>query len=109
MPEAVIVDAIRTPIGRAVKGSLKTVRADELGNGGTDPGIVCGQTQASCEDYVDANLDTSDATASDITAADRATDVRSEADFVRVTWRYSVKVKRSTSSKQPIFIQNAKL
>jgi acetyl-CoA C-acetyltransferase len=30
MPEALIVDAIRTPIGRAVKGSLKTVRADEL-------------------------------------------------------------------------------
>ncbi len=30
MPEAVIVDAIRTPIGRAVKGSLKAVRADEL-------------------------------------------------------------------------------
>jgi acetyl-CoA C-acetyltransferase len=30
MPEAVIVDCIRTPIGRAVKGSLKTVRADEL-------------------------------------------------------------------------------
>src|SRR5258708_36371227 len=30
MPHAVIVDAIRTPIGRAVKGSLKTVRADEL-------------------------------------------------------------------------------
>ena len=30
MPEAVIVDAIRTPIGRALKGSLKTVRADEL-------------------------------------------------------------------------------
>jgi acetyl-CoA C-acetyltransferase len=30
MPEAVIVDAIRTPIGRAVKGSLKTVRADDL-------------------------------------------------------------------------------
>jgi acetyl-CoA C-acetyltransferase len=30
MPEAVIVDAIRTPIGRAFKGSLKTVRADEL-------------------------------------------------------------------------------
>src|ERR671934_897727 len=30
MPEAVIVDAIRTPIGRAVKGSLRTVRADEL-------------------------------------------------------------------------------
>jgi acetyl-CoA C-acetyltransferase len=26
----VIVDAIRTPIGRAVKGSLKTVRADDL-------------------------------------------------------------------------------
>src|SRR3981081_1368465 len=30
MPEPVIVDAIRTPIGRAGKGSLKTVRADEL-------------------------------------------------------------------------------
>jgi acetyl-CoA C-acetyltransferase len=30
MPEAVIVDAIRTPIGRAMKGSLKSVRADEL-------------------------------------------------------------------------------
>jgi acetyl-CoA C-acetyltransferase len=30
MPEAVIVDAIRTPIGRAAKGSLKTVRADDL-------------------------------------------------------------------------------
>jgi acetyl-CoA C-acetyltransferase len=30
MPEAVIVDAIRTPIGRAIKGSLKAVRADEL-------------------------------------------------------------------------------
>ncbi len=30
MPEAVIVDAIRTPIGRAGRGSLKTVRADEL-------------------------------------------------------------------------------
>src|SRR6185437_4263600 len=30
MPEAVIVDAIRTPIGRAGKGSLKTIRADEL-------------------------------------------------------------------------------
>ncbi len=30
MPEAVIVDAIRTPIGRAIKGSLKAVRADDL-------------------------------------------------------------------------------
>ncbi|HWF72876.1 MAG TPA: acetyl-CoA C-acyltransferase [Solirubrobacteraceae bacterium] len=30
MPEAVIVDAIRTPIGRAMKGSLRAVRADEL-------------------------------------------------------------------------------
>src|SRR5262249_10893845 len=30
MPEAMIVDAIRTPIGRAAKGSLKSVRADEL-------------------------------------------------------------------------------
>jgi acetyl-CoA C-acetyltransferase len=30
MPEAVIVDAVRTPIGRAFKGSLKDLRADEL-------------------------------------------------------------------------------
>src|SRR5689334_19118159 len=31
MPEAVIVDAVRTPIGRAVKGSLRDMRADDLG------------------------------------------------------------------------------
>ncbi|MEJ7798556.1 MAG: acetyl-CoA C-acyltransferase [Solirubrobacteraceae bacterium] len=30
MPEAVIVDAVRTPIGRAFKGALVGVRADEL-------------------------------------------------------------------------------
>jgi acetyl-CoA C-acetyltransferase len=30
MAEAVIVDAVRTPIGRAFKGSLRSVRADEL-------------------------------------------------------------------------------
>jgi acetyl-CoA C-acetyltransferase len=30
MPQAVIVDAVRTPIGRAFKGSLKDVRADDL-------------------------------------------------------------------------------
>lgn len=30
MSEVVIVDAVRTPIGRAVKGSLKDVRADDL-------------------------------------------------------------------------------
>lgn len=30
MPEAVIVDAIRTPIGRAAKGSLKDMRAEDL-------------------------------------------------------------------------------
>jgi len=30
MPEAVIVDAVRTPIGRAGKGSLTDVRADDL-------------------------------------------------------------------------------
>src|SRR5450755_2095074 len=30
MPEAVIVDAIRTPVGRAVKGSLRDIRADDL-------------------------------------------------------------------------------
>src|SRR5487761_2027575 len=31
MPEAVIVSAARTPIGRASKGALKAVRADDLG------------------------------------------------------------------------------
>ena len=30
MPEAVIIDAIRTPIGRAIKGTLRDVRADDL-------------------------------------------------------------------------------
>jgi acetyl-CoA C-acetyltransferase len=30
MSNAVIVDAVRTPVGRAVKGSLKDVRADDL-------------------------------------------------------------------------------
>jgi acetyl-CoA C-acetyltransferase len=30
MPDAVIVDAVRTPIGRAAKGSLRDVRADDL-------------------------------------------------------------------------------
>ncbi len=30
MPDAVIVDAVRTPIGRAGKGSLRSVRADDL-------------------------------------------------------------------------------
>jgi acetyl-CoA C-acetyltransferase len=33
MPEAVIVSAARTPIGRAVKGSLKDVRPDDLAAG----------------------------------------------------------------------------
>src|SRR5437868_4196363 len=31
MPEAVIVDAARTPIGRAFKGSLAALRPDETG------------------------------------------------------------------------------
>jgi acetyl-CoA C-acetyltransferase len=31
MPEAVIVDAVRTPIGRAFKGSLAGQRPDEMG------------------------------------------------------------------------------
>src|SRR5947209_6968338 len=56
MPEAVIVDAIRTPIGRAFKGSLTQVRPDDLTayvvdqllerNPEVDPGtvedLVCG-------------------------------------------------------------------
>jgi acetyl-CoA C-acetyltransferase len=31
MPEAVIVETVRTPIGRAFKGSLKELRSDDLG------------------------------------------------------------------------------
>src|SRR5262245_58776863 len=50
MPEAVIVDAVRTPIGRAFKGSLAQLRPDEMGafvvdallerNPDVDPAIV---------------------------------------------------------------------
>ena len=61
MPEAVIVDAVRTPIGRAFKGSLASLRPDETlayvidqvleRNPGVDPANVeeviagCGQPQ----------------------------------------------------------------
>src|SRR3712207_2584990 len=61
MPEAVIIDAVRTPIGRAFKGSLREVRPDDMGayvldqllarNEAVDPGSVqdvitgCGMTQ----------------------------------------------------------------
>src|SRR3954462_14930575 len=61
MPEAVIIDAVRTPIGRAFKGSLREVRPDDMGayvldqllarNEAVDPGTVqdvitgCGMTQ----------------------------------------------------------------
>jgi acetyl-CoA C-acetyltransferase len=61
MPEAVIVDAVRTPIGRALKGSLAPLRPDETlayvidqvleRNPGIDPASVeeviagCGQPQ----------------------------------------------------------------
>src|SRR3954462_15843629 len=31
MPETVIIDAVRTPIGRAFKGSLAQLRPDEMG------------------------------------------------------------------------------
>jgi acetyl-CoA C-acetyltransferase len=50
MPEAVIVDAVRTPIGRAFKGSLAQLRPDEMGahvldallerNPGVDPALI---------------------------------------------------------------------
>ena len=50
MPEAVIVDTIRTPIGRAFKGSLASLRPEEQGafvvdqllerNPGVDPALV---------------------------------------------------------------------
>jgi acetyl-CoA C-acetyltransferase len=36
MPEAVIVDAVRTPIGRAFKGSLAQLRPDEVAAGTVD-------------------------------------------------------------------------
>src|SRR3954465_13062292 len=56
MPEAVIVDAVRSPIGRAFKGSLTGIRPDDLGayivdalldrNPGVDPDtvddLICG-------------------------------------------------------------------
>src|SRR4051794_6831526 len=61
MPEAVIIDTVRTPIGRAFKGSLREVRPDDMGayvldqllarNEEVDPGSVqdvitgCGMTQ----------------------------------------------------------------
>ncbi|MEA2448324.1 MAG: acetyl-CoA C-acetyltransferase [Thermoleophilaceae bacterium] len=61
MPEAVIIDAVRTPIGRAFKGSLREVRPDDMGayvldqllarNEEIDPASVqdvitgCGMTQ----------------------------------------------------------------
>jgi acetyl-CoA C-acetyltransferase len=61
MPEAVIVDTLRTPIGRAFKGSLTQVRPDDMAayvidqllarNEGVDPASVedvimgCGMTQ----------------------------------------------------------------
>jgi acetyl-CoA C-acetyltransferase len=61
MPEAVIVDAVRTPIGRAFKGSLGSIRPDDMvantidqllaRNEGVDPATVadvvvgCGMTQ----------------------------------------------------------------
>jgi len=61
MPEAVIIDAVRTPIGRAFKGSLREVRPDDMGayvldqllarNEQVDPATVqdvitgCGMTQ----------------------------------------------------------------
>src|SRR5919108_3603757 len=61
MPEAVIVDAVRTPIGRAFKGSLTQVRPDDMAayvidqllerNPDVDPASVadvvmgCGMTQ----------------------------------------------------------------
>jgi acetyl-CoA C-acetyltransferase len=50
MPEAVIVDTIRTPIGRAFKGSLASLRPEEMGayvvdqllerNPGVDPALI---------------------------------------------------------------------
>jgi acetyl-CoA C-acetyltransferase len=61
MPDAVIIDAVRTPIGRAFKGSLREVRPDDMGayvldqllarNEQVDPASVqdvitgCGMTQ----------------------------------------------------------------
>ena len=38
MPEAVIVATARSPIGRAVKGSLRDLRPDDLATGKRVPG-----------------------------------------------------------------------
>lgn len=37
--------------------------------GSADAGVVCGDTAATCETYVDANLDTADASQTDISDA----------------------------------------
>ena len=50
MPEAVIVDTVRTPIGRAFKGSLSQVRPDETGAFVIDQlrCVVCGLCVEAC-------------------------------------------------------------
>jgi acetyl-CoA C-acetyltransferase len=49
MPDALLVTTLRTPIGRAVKGSLRDVRPDDLVSGviaetvarsGLDPALI---------------------------------------------------------------------
>lgn len=66
MPEALIVTAVRTPIGRAVKGSLRDVRPDNLvataieaavAKSGVDPALFASQVLAVSE-AVGIDIDT---------------------------------------------------
>ncbi len=54
MPEAVIVSAVRTPIGRASKGALKVVRGDDLGAVAVRGAVerVAGLDPAAIEDVI---------------------------------------------------------
>lgn len=57
--------------GLSIQQAITVCCADHpIGSAGA--GVVCGDTAADCEDYVDANLDTADATATDITTACQA-------------------------------------
>src|ERR1044072_840445 len=63
MPEPAIVDAISTPIGRAAKGSLKDVRADELAAvplKARVPGLAAGPLQALVERNPDVDFSQTD-------------------------------------------------
>ena len=54
MPEAVLVSAVRTPVGRAPKGSLSTTRPDDLAALAIDEALsrVSGLDRAEVEDVI---------------------------------------------------------